>query len=294
MTVTDTAQIKQRSRVLLFAVVTTALSLIPTAYVAILANSVTLYADLFRCLGEFIAIFLSWLVFRKISSTQKSVYGYGFGKLEQFATMGVGLAMLMTFAVSLMVAVYRFITPVVVDNILPGIIFTILSILGNSFIWLRSRRIDSESPSPLIESQARLFRAKTFISGVVLIALLLSQLSSFNYIFIYSDPFGSIIIAGFLFYSAIMILSASMNDLLDKSLDEVVQFNVLKALLLHEKEYAGFHGLRSRRSGRQVYIDINLEFSDAKKMAEIRQAIKNIKKDILKVIPEADVSIIVA
>lgn len=286
-----TTEIKKRSRVLLISVATTFVSLFPTFYVAWISGSVTLWADLLRCLGEFSAIFASWLVFKRISKPGAEEFNYGFGKLEQFAGLGVGIAMLVTFLLTLSTGLYRLFDPVMVSDLGPGMIFAFLSVAGNAYIWLTNEIANKQSPSPLASSQARLFKVKTLISAIVFKSLGLSYLLSGFEWSVYVDPIGSLTIALFVLRSALKVLSSSFNDLLDKSLDEVLQFGVLKALVANESEYQGFAGMRSRRSGGQIYVDLFLEFDPKLTVKEVESSIKKIRAVINQAIPGLDLTI---
>ncbi|MDZ4787306.1 MAG: cation diffusion facilitator family transporter [bacterium] len=288
------SDLKQKSKLLNLTLVTGFISLVPTFYVAYISNSITLYADFLRCSGEFIAIFMSWMVFRRVSRPSEKDFNYGFGKLEQFASLTVGLAMLLTFVVLLFAAIHRFIEPASISNIFWGILFTLLSIVGNAYVWIKSTVLHQRQPSPLAKSQAGLFRAKTFVSVVVLVSLSLSYFFSNTNIALYIDPLGSLVISGFMLYSAIAVLSSSVSDLLDKSLDEVLQIGVLRSLVTHEDLYKGFAGMRSRRSGGQIYIELFLEFNQNQTIKEVLVSKSLIRESLLKVIPGAEVSIVIS
>ena len=45
-------------------------------------------------------------------------------------------------------------------------------------------------------------------------------------------------------------------------------------------DYVEFHGLRSRRSGKSVYIELFLEFEGSRTMAEVQKTINTIKADL--------------
>lgn len=284
-------EIRKRSRVLLISVVTTFLSIFPTFYVAWISGSVTLWADLLRCLGEFSAIFASWLVFKRISKPGADEFNFGFGKLEQFAGLGVGIAMLITFILTLGTGLYRLLDPVMVSDLGPGMVFSFLSVAGNAYIWITNEIANKNSPSPLASSQARLFKVKTLISAIVFKSLGLSYLLAGFEWSMYVDPIGSLTIALFVLRSALKVLSSSFNDLLDKSLDDVLQFGVLKALVAHESEYQGFAGMRSRRSGGQIYIELFLEFDPKWTVARVEDSIKKIRAELNHAIPGLDLTI---
>jgi len=71
-----------------------------------------------------------------------------------------------------------------------------------------------------------------------------------------------------------------MYDLLDRALEESLQLVILRALASHFHEYEALHGIRSRRTGSNTYIEIFLEFEDERKMSEVQQVIDSIKTDL--------------
>ncbi len=93
------------------------------------------------------------------------------------------------------------------------------------------------------------------------------------------------LIVGFLIFSAYGVVSTSLGDLLDRTLDESLQLIIVRALARHFDEYAGFHGLRSRRSGRDVYIEIFLEFDGTRPMSDVQRSIDAMASTIEQDIP---------
>ena len=147
----------KKEHLVVVAVCTTLLSLIPTAYAALISNSTTLFADLLRCLGEFFSILVSWIVLIKISRNETSRFNYGYGKLEQLAGIAVAAALFLTFLVSLTSGIRGLLLPEKLENAEFGFIFGLLSVIGNAFLWVSNYIADARSPSPIAESQWKLF-----------------------------------------------------------------------------------------------------------------------------------------
>ena len=57
-------------------------------------------------------------------------------------------------------------------------------------------------------------------------------------------------------------------------------------------DYSALHGVRSRRSGSNVFIEIFLEFDGEKKMCEVQETINRIKVSLEAHIPKSTVSIV--
>ena len=283
---------QHKEKTLLVAVVTTAISLIPTAYAAIASNSIVLFADFLRCAAEFLAIFLSWLVLRKLSKADKSYYDYGFGKLEQLASMSVSFAMLISFAIIGALAINRLYNPIQVENALFGFVLGVLSVAGNVFMWLHNRNLAKVERSPILESQAQLFRAKSIASIIVVVSLslVLSNLSA-DWVY-YADPIGSLGLCVLLLYSAVTLLFSSMQDLLDRSVEEAMRLVILRVLVKHEANYVGLSNIRTRRAGNKIFIELALEFPEEMKLGELSSISEAIKTDISAEIPLSEVVIV--
>ncbi|MCB9029628.1 MAG: cation diffusion facilitator family transporter [Deltaproteobacteria bacterium] len=283
---------KARQKLVQFGLFATLGSLIPTGYAAYISNSVTLLTDLLRCFAEFFAIFISWLVIRKISNEDKSSYNYGFGKLEQFASLAVALALFSTFLISFFSGVERLFEPEKLDNSFFGFVFAIFSVIGNSILWFKNYYYFLNDPSPVVDSQWRLFRAKAFATFVVAISLGLGLIWGSNGWTIYADPVGSLLLSMFLLFSAITLISNSMSDLIDRTIKEELQLIVLKCLISHEDSYRGLDHIRSRKSGNRIFIDLFLEFNPADTIADLKNVSDKITKDLLNHIPNAEITVV--
>jgi cation diffusion facilitator family transporter len=273
-------------------VLATFIGLIPTVYATYVSNSITLFSDFLRCFVEFLAVLFAWLVLRQIYKTDASAYNYGFGKFEQIGSLALALAMFVSFLILAYLVQYRIFNPVTLHSTEFGLCVSTLAIFANAAVSYHYYRHSKRNGSPLIISQWKLFRAKTVASTVVVLSLLSAMLSSSEWIKHYSDPIGSSVVALFLLYSAYSIVSASMNDLVDRSLEEVFQLSILRVLVLHEDLYAGFQRVRSRRSGAKMHVDVHLEFDREARMGSVYDAMNTLSAELEKVLPGSDVHIV--
>lgn len=274
------------------AVATTFLSLIPTAYVAFNSNSVVLLTDFLRCAVEFAAILLSWLIVKKISSGDHSYFDYGFGKLEQMGSLAVACALFASFVVVLALAAMRIYNPVIVENAELGLLLAVLSVGGNLSFWLYNKKLAKAEVSPILNSQSDLFRAKTIASVVVALSLAFSLGKWESSVLLYADPLGSLMLASFLLFSALRLLTSSMRDLLDCSIDEALRLKVLQILVKYESQYSGLNSILCRRVGNKAVIEITLEFLEDSLFAEIHASMNQISSEVMTSIGNCSVTII--
>jgi divalent metal cation (Fe/Co/Zn/Cd) transporter len=111
---------------------------------------------------------------------------------------------------------------------------------------------------------------------------------------LYIDPIAALIGVGFLFYGAWSVMSSSVSDLLDATLDETLQLVIMRSLVEHFDDYDRLHGVRTRRSGPRVYVEVFLEFSPELSMGEVMQRVGRLRQAIGSSMPGADISIIPA
>ncbi len=267
---------------------------LPDITAAILSGSIVLFADAVKCANEILATFFAYLTIRKMARGGKGTYDYGMGKFETVTSIITGGVMLVSLALVFSVAIYRIILPeeLVHEGVLLGVFLMIIGVTMNSYLWVKNYRICLREPSPIMDSQWRLFRTKAFSDFSVLVALIAGLVFSDYHWAIYIDPCASFIIAGFLLFSGYRVIVSSLPDLLDKTLDEELQMVIVQHLAVYFNDYYELHGVRSRRSGANIYIEIFLEFDREKPMGEVQLAINRIKASLEKEIPKSSVSIV--
>ncbi len=287
---------QQRERSLLIAFVFGAAALVPSIVAMILSNSVTLESNLLRSGSETLVIFFSWLTVRKATQGTTHTYNYGYGKLENLASLVEAAVMITSLVIILFSAIARFQDPVAIGGLGAGIgigvLFAGLAGSANAWCWLRIRRLSQKEVSPIMEAQWRLFRARTIANLCVVSSLVLSVVLRKYSWAVYIDPSGSIVLSGFLFFSAYGVISMSVYDLLDRTLEESLQLVILRELASYFDEYIAFHGIRSRRSGVNIYVEVFLEFDGEKRMTEVQEIIDSMKARLEQKIPDSEVAIV--
>lgn len=254
--------------------------LIPDLIAVILANSVMLLSDLLKSGSETIATFLSWLAVRKVRQGRTFDYNYGQGKLENISSLAVAGAMMLSWMVVTYGAIDRFRHPARIGSVFLALFVTGGSAFVNFRIWRNNLKLSRVEASPIIESQWRLYRAKTVANLCVVVSLSVSWLFRDQAWSAYVDPAGAILISGFLLLSAYRVITDSVYDLLDRTLDESLQMVILGELAAYFHDYVALHGVRSRRSGSNVYIEIFMEFDGDRRMSEIQAVIDRMKADL--------------
>jgi cation diffusion facilitator family transporter len=267
----------------------------PDIVVAMLAGSLTVWADLWRCAIETLAVFFAWLTIRKVdrASSQPEKYGYGLGKLESMSTVLIAAIFVMAAALIAVDARAAFGAPALLRwaNIAPAFVVNLIGVVIDGGLWWKHRALAAREYSPVIEAEKRLYAIKTLADVLVGVALALG--ASLRHAWVgYVDPVSSLVIAVVMLYSAYGILSESVRDLLDVALDEGLQLQVLRCLALHFEDYRDFHGVRSRRGGSKTFVEVFLEFDPERRMGAVQAVIDLMRAEMMRAIPGSFVSIV--
>jgi len=248
----------------------------------LVANSAVLLADFLKTFLELIAVALSWYAMRRITRGRTEQFDYGMGKMENLVSLAVGTLMAVCLLVISANAIRNILHPVHIEGvgvwISMGAQITYACI--NSYIAVQSRKTAREENSPLMASQARLHFTRAIANGFILFSLTASMVLSGHHWAQYIDPIASLVIAASILMAALGIFSTSVSDLLDRTLEESDQLLILRELTRHFNEYEFLHGVRSRRSGSRVFIDIFLEFDPEKKMRDIQKTADHLRRSI--------------
>lgn len=248
----------------------------------IVANSTVILADFCKTFLEFVAVFLSWCAIRRIRRGSEGCFDYGLGKMENLTSLLVGTLMTICLLLITGNAIRNILHPVHLAGIGVRISMTAQVVYAfiNSAVAVRNRRAAKQENSPLLESQARLHFTRAVANVFILFSLVLSTALARYEWARYIDPAASLVVAASILMAAMGIFSTSVSDLLDRTLEESDQLIILRELTQHFDEYEFLHGIRSRRSGSEVFIEILLEFDPQKKVGEIQGVVDQLRRGI--------------
>jgi ferrous-iron efflux pump FieF len=273
---------RAKERSILFGLILGLFGLATGIIAAIIANSLTLESEILKNIGLVTAVFLSYLSIRKVNRGKTEGYNYGYGKLESVSGLIVAAVLVISLIIIIGHAVERFQHPVELHEggLDLAIVFSAIGLLTSAWLWRHDYHLTKQEYSPVLESLWRMYRFKTIASVLVIISLALSALFSAQPWASYVDPVGSVIIGLFIVQSIYNISTMSVHDLLDRALEESLQIVILRELAHYFDEYEAIHGIRSRRSGANVYVEIFLEFEGDRRMADVQKVIDAIKSSL--------------
>jgi cation diffusion facilitator family transporter len=105
------------------------------------------------------------------------------------------------------------------------------------------------------------------------------------------DAVIALVLSGFLVFSAVRIGLAASYQIMDVRLPQREEDVILETILRYGDDVRGFHKLRTRRSGRQRYVELHLIVDAGKSVREMHAICDRIERDITEALPGAEVTI---
>jgi cation diffusion facilitator family transporter len=124
-------------------------------------------------------------------------------------------------------------------------------------------------------------------AGAVVLALVLVGLTGIHEF----DAAIALVLSAFLIFSASRIAVAAVRQIMDVRLPPEEEDGIMETLLRNGEDVRGFHKLRTRRSGRQRYVELHLLVDPAKSVRQMHDICDRIEREIEERLPGAEVTI---
>ncbi|MDO5571364.1 MAG: cation diffusion facilitator family transporter [Bacteroidales bacterium] len=265
---------KQIYKVTIVGSIANAILVVIKLLAGILGHSSAMIADAIHSISDFITDLIV-LVFVKISSKPKDTgHAYGHGKFETLATAIIGFILL---AVGLGICweglkkIYNVIVGIGIES--PDIVAfwaAIISIVIKEGLYHYTKRTGDLVKSELVVANAWHHRSDAFSSIGTALGVGGAILLGNKWVVL--DPIAAVIVSFFIMKVAVRLMAPSMNDLLEKSLPENIQTEIIN-IISSIPEIKDPHNLRTRRIGNdfaiEVHVRVNPEMrvSDAHKIS---------------------------
>ncbi len=263
--------------------------------VAIVGGSFTLLAESIRAT---LGLFPEWFTFGVLRRIHRGVLAdldYGTGKLEQVASLVIGVSMLLA-SVWIVIGAFRILggerelgAPI---GLAAAAVAGMVNLYLNVVAWDGVRRLPGVRESTIMNAQLTLRWTKLLASIIISADLTVAALSTDPVIVAVADAVGSLLVAAYMLLIAFQALRGSLPDLLDFSAGKSIQEAVDRSLARHAGDYSQLQRVRTRRSSQTAFVEIALEFEPGLSMAEVDRRIASLKTTMREEVGEAEVSVL--
>ncbi|UJF22450.1 cation efflux pump FieF [Shewanella sp. OMA3-2] len=268
------------------AAVATALCLIVIKLIAWLySGSASMLASLTDSFADALASIVNFIAVRYAIVPADKDHRYGHGKAEPLASLAQSGFILGSACILLFYGGEKLINPVPVTHATLGVIVSIIAIVMTLALVLLQKRALEKTNSTVVEADALHYKSDLFLNAAVLLALVLAQ-----YGWWWADGLFAVLIAIFIGQQAIDLGYRSIQSLLDRELDSDTREQI-KTLALEDKRVKGLHDLRTRQSGKTMFIQMHLELDGKQPLFEAHSIADSTERRIRNAFEDAEVII---
>ncbi|PTX16658.1 cation diffusion facilitator family transporter [Halanaerobium congolense] len=251
----------------------------------IIGNSTAMIADAIHSLSDFttdIIILISFKIVRKPSDKD---HNYGHGKFETLATTIIGIALFVVGIGILYSSGENIYSAMLLKTNLESpriiaLITALLSMITKEILFRITLKAGEEINSSAVIANAWHHRSDAFSSIGTFIGIGGSILLGDNWRVL--DPIAATIVSIFIMKTAYGISIGSIKELLEESLDDSTNKNILE-IIENINQVISPHELKTRRVGNKIIIDIHINVKNNLSIVEAHKINDEIERKIKKI-----------
>ena len=222
--------------------------------VGILTGSIAVLSDAIDSAQDVVASTLAFVSIRLGSQPADAEHPYGHGKAESLAAATQALLIAGGGTYIVVRAVYRLVEGGGEINTGPGLIALSVTAVVNVGVAIYVGRASRATSSMALKADTRhLWTNVVQALGVVLALALVATTG--NHIF---DPIMALLLAVYLLWTAAQVFMGALGEIMDVGLPAREVELIENCLREQRGGVRGYHHLRTRKAGRQRYVDLHL------------------------------------
>jgi cation diffusion facilitator family transporter len=221
-----------------------------------MTDSVGLLSDAVESVVNLSASLLALWALSVAHKPADEIHAYGHGKVEYFSSGAEGMLIILAAVGIAAAAVNRFLHPVPLENLGIGMLAAALAALINLVVARSMLAAAKRFDSITLEADARHLLTDVWTSAGMIAGLtcLLFLPPAWSLL----DPLIGLAMAGNICFTGVSLLRRSAQALMDSALPDAEVALIEDAIRRHSGPASHFHGLRTRKAGRERFVDFHL------------------------------------
>lgn len=270
-----------------YASLTVAFVLIAIKFVAyLMTGSVALLSSLIDSVLDSLASILNFVAVRHALEPADEEHRFGHGKAEPLAGLGQAAFIMGSSLFLIFEAINRFVNPQQIEHGSVGVVVMLISLVVTIVLVLYQGHVVRQTGSIAIKADSIHYLSDITLNIGVIIALLISSYTDW----VMADPIAALLIAIYIIYSAWKIVKQSLDQLMDRELSDEDREKI-KAIATAHPAVSSLHELRTRASGKDIFIQTHLDMDGEISLNEAHKIADEVEEKLQAAFPNADVII---
>jgi cation diffusion facilitator family transporter len=254
-------------------------------------GSVSIISEAIHSSMDLIAALIAFFSVRKSAEPPDAQHEFGHGKFEDISGLIEALLIFIAAVLIIWEAAQKLLGESS-DLLNPELLMWGIAVMGISALvnWYVSNRlfkVGKQSESIALESDAWHLRTDVYTSLGVFAGLILIRLTGLTIL----DPLIAIGVAIVIMKAAYDLTRRSIADLIDHSIPAADQQRIQEIICDHASVYAGFHDLKTRRSGPEIFIEFHLVVPGDVTVLQVHDLSDHLESDLKTEFPRANITI---
>ncbi len=217
----------------------------------------------------------------KLSQNLKFTFNYGTGKVEAISALSCEMFDLAGIFCVVFFAIRKIIMPDIEEDFLAfALVVSIIGLLIDIFIYYKEKSLVEKEHSRMIHSAFVAARNEFVFDAISIVTLIIGIIFEKTSWIRYFSPIVCVVVSLPLAYIVVHHLTDAIRELSDLTLDEESQLKILKALNEFYEYYDELGEIKSRISGNDQYVDIELCFKQDMPFREVSKVSDDIRKRV--------------
>jgi cation diffusion facilitator family transporter len=254
-------------------------------------GSVSIISEAIHSSMDLIAAVIAFFSVRKSAEPPDAHHEFGHGKFEDISGLIEALLIFIAAILIIREALLKLLGEPS-EHFTPGLLIFGIAVMGisglvNWFVSQRLMKVAKQSESIALESDAWHLQTDVYTSAGVFFGLILIRLTGLT-IF---DPLFALGVAIVIMKAAYDLTRRSLSDLIDHSIPSGDEQRIKEIICDHEGSYAGFHDLKTRRSGPEIFIEFHLVVPGTTTVLQSHDLSDHLESDLQVEFPRANITI---
>jgi cation diffusion facilitator family transporter len=255
--------------------------------VALMFGSVAVLGDAVDSAEDLLASGLTFFTVRLALQPADESHPYGHGKAESLSALWQAGLIAAGAVFVAVVAIRRFAADDVSIDVGPSLVAMLVTAAVNGAVAAYSFHAARVSGSVAVAADARhlltnVVQAFAVVGGLALVGI------TGDYVY---DSIVALLLAAYLAWTALTILRNALSELIDTSLPDETIARIEDCLLHESHRFRGYHNLRTRKSGREKYIDLHVLVDPGLTVSEAHRLTDDLERDLDRAIDGAVVTV---
>ncbi len=251
-----------------------------------LTGSVSLLSSLLDSLLDSLASIINLIAVRHALQPADEEHRFGHGKAEALAGFAQAGFILASSCFLMFEAIRRLYNPEPLAYASTGIIVIVISLVVTFALVRFQAYVVERTGSVAVKADSIHYMSDFMLNGLVIVSLLLVGKLQLWWI----DSVFAIAIAVYILWSARDIALRSINQLMDRELDDDERARIID-IVKQQGQVIGMHDLRTRQSGRDIFIQFHIEMDRRLSLSEAHSITQAVHNRIIEIYPDADILI---